>query len=233
MSMQYLGEEFDVHTGGVDHIPVHHNNEIAQSEAATGKILARYWLHNNHLTIGEDKMAKSGENFITLSRLIEKGISPLAYRYFLLTARYSTRMDYSEEAINGAQNAYDKLIKLVSSIAEIGTINLDAKAAVQTALNNDLDTPKALAIIWEYIKSGDSPENVKATLLDFDTVLGLGLNSIEEVELPEEIKTLVTEREQARNNKDFTKSDELRNQIIAAGFEVEDTAEGQKITKNY
>ena len=177
MAMKYLGDNFDIHTGGIDHIPVHHNNEIAQSEAATGKLLANYWMHNNHITIGEDKMAKSGDNFLTLKNLKEKGINPLAYRYWLLQSRYSTRMDFSLEAINAAQTAFERLISFIQNINLPGNINIEYKNKFTQAINDDLDTPKALAIIWEILKDTSlSPEDKKSTILDFDNELGLEID---------------------------------------------------------
>ncbi len=233
MSMKYLGEQFDIHTGGIDHIQVHHNNEIAQSEALTGKILANYWMHNNHLTIGEDKMAKSGENFLTLSVLKEKGISPLAYRYWLLQSRYSTRMNFSWEALEGAQTGLERLKNTLSKIPDGGIIDIAYKDRFIEAINDDLDTPRALVIIRTLLEFPIRDEDKKATILDFDRVLGLGLADIkkEEFETPSEIQKLLDERKTAKENKDFQKADEIREKIKSLGFEVLDTSEGQQIKK--
>ncbi|MES2059560.1 MAG: cysteine--tRNA ligase [Patescibacteria group bacterium] len=238
MAEKYLGVPFDIHTGGIDHIPVHHNNEIAQTEAATGKLLANYWLHNAHLTIGEEKMAKSGE-FLTLSVLEKEGISPLAYRYWLLTARYSTRMDYSLEAIKAAQTAYEKLVNFILSAqkttfwAKLKPKRLPSgfyREKFLEAINDDLDTPKALALVWELLKDGSLPDtDKKATLLDFDKVLGLGLADIKKLEIPEEIQNLLDERKIARNSKDWVKSDELRKEIEKLGFAVKDSDSGSEL----
>lgn len=231
MSMKYLGDQFDIHTGGVDHINVHHNNEIAQSEAATGKILAHYWLHNEHITTHAEKMAKSGD-FLTLQTLMEAGVKPLAYRYWLLSARYSTRMDYSLEAILAAQTAYIRLTNFVSGITETGQVNKDYFHRFTQAINEDLDTPKGLALVWDLIKDDSVTEaDKKATLLNFDQVLGLGLADIKEVEVPEAVLALANEREAARVNSDWALADELRTQIEELGYMVKDTAGGQKIFK--
>lgn len=235
MAMKYLGNTFDIHTGGIDHIPVHHNNEIAQSEAATGKLLANYWMHNNFVSIGEDKMAKSGDNFLTLNSLIEKGINPLAYRYWLLQSRYSTRMDFSIDAIKAAQTAYERLVQNVENVLDVGTVNKKYKTKFIEAINDDLDTPKALAIVWEILKDDFlSKEDKKATLIDFDKVLGLGLSSVKKVliEVPEEIQKLLDERKIAKENRDFALADQIRKTIENKGFSIKDTKDGlQELTK--
>ena len=235
MSMKYLGDTFDIHTGGIDHIPVHHNNEIAQSEAATGKLLANYWMHNNHITIGENKMAKSGENFLTLNNLIEKGISPLAYRYWLLQSRYSTRMDFSLEAIKAAQTAFERLVMNIKNINGIGKINSKYKNKFLKAINDDLDTPKALAIAWEILKDSSlSNEDKKATILDFDKVFGLRLLEAKKIEIkiPSDIQELLDERKLAKENKDWIKADEIRKNIENKGFSIKDLKGGlQELTK--
>lgn len=226
MIEKYLGTPIDIHTGGIDHIPVHHNNEIAQTECATGHALANFWMHNAHITIGEDKMAKSGDNFLTLKKLSDNGIHPLAYRYWLLTARYSTRVDYSLDAIKSAQIAYEKLQTHFNRLGdEPGSINDCYRTRFTEAMNNDLDTPKALAIVWELIKDADvNNVDKKATLKDFDRVLGLMLGSVEKeiVKIPEEIQKLMDERKTARENEDWVKADELRAEIQNAGFEIKD-----------
>ena len=237
MSMKYLGVSFDIHTGGIDLIPVHHNNEIAQSESYTGKQFVRYWLHNAFITIGDDeKMAKSGENFITLHTLGENGIHSLAYRYWLLTARYSTRMDYSLEAISAAQVAYERLHECFRKLGdEIGVINSSYQKKFLEAINDDLDTPKALALVWELVKDVKiSDEDKKATFLDFDRVLGLMLGHVtkEKVMVTGEVQKLLDLRQKARVIKDWTKADEFRKEIEKHGFAVKDGNDGtQTLTK--
>ena len=178
MSRELLGQPFDIHTGGVDHIPVHHNNEIAQSEAAYDAPLANFWLHNEFVTVAEGKMAKSEDNFITLKTLTEKGFSPLSYRYFLLMAHYRTPVNFSWEALEAAQNAYEKLKKFVSTGGSSGSVDEAYKAKFKEKLENDLNTAQALAIVWTMVKDKEvTIENKIATILDFDRVLGLGLGA--------------------------------------------------------
>jgi cysteinyl-tRNA synthetase len=230
--MNYLGETFDIHTGGVDHIPVHHNNEIAQSESATGKLYVKYWLHNAFVNIEGGKMAKSEGNFLRLQTLKDKGISPLSYRYWLLTARYNSPITFSWEGLEGAQNTYTKLVNRIKDISEIGSPEKSAVEKFAAFMNDDLDTPQAIALIWEVL--GDpalSDGDKKATILTFNATLGLGLEKIENIEIPENVTKLADEREQARKHKDFKKSDELRAEIEALGFIVKDTDTGPKISK--
>ena len=234
MSRKLLGKTFDVHTGGIDHIPVHHNNEIAQSVCANHAPFVHYWMHNAWLTIGEDKMSKSGDNFIRLETLAEHGINPLAYRYLLLTARYSSPLQFSWEALEGAQTAWKKLRTFVTGTETqpTSTKNTQYINEFTAYINDDLDTPKAIALIWEMMKDNSLEESEKKEmLLQFDRVLGLQLDHIEIFDVPENIQKLVTERDTARKEKDFAKSDALRIEIEQAGFEVTDTPEGTKVTK--
>ncbi len=176
MSRELLGQPFDIHTGGVDHIPVHHNNEIAQSEAAYGTKLANVWMHNEFVKLSDSKMAKSEGNTITLRTLTEKGFSPLAYRYFLLMAHYRTPVTFTWEALEAANNAFEKLKRFVGPLSTVGEVDLAYKAKFTEKIENDLNTPQALAVLWTLVKDKEvSVENKLATLLDFDKVLGLGL----------------------------------------------------------
>jgi cysteinyl-tRNA synthetase len=236
MSMKLLGETFDIHTGGTDHIPIHHNDEIAQSESATGKPLAHFWLHSAFVTIEGDKMAKSAGNFIRLQTITDKGFSPLSYRYFLLSAKYRTPLTFSWEALEASQNAYLKLLNHFLNLGEKGTASSRYKELFEKYMEDDLNTPKAVALIWELLKDTEvSSADKKATLLQFDKVLGFDLlrqseqfsKKLEDVPIP--VKNLAAEREQARQNRDFKRSDELRREINKLGFAVEDTPEGQKI----
>src|SRR3989344_5789285 len=234
MSIKYLGPEFDIHTGGIDHIPVHHNNEIAQSVCA-GYPYAHYWMHNAFLTTESEKMAKSGENFITLQTLKEKNIDPLAYRYLLLTAQYSSPLQFSWEALEGAQTALKKLRELMSRMP-LDTDESDLKITEEykkkfnECVNSDLDTPKALALIWEIAKGTLSQKEKRDLILEFDKVLGLRLDKIETFEIPENIELLIKNRDKARADEDFTKSDEIRKEIEVLGYEVKDTPEGTVVT---
>ena len=227
MSTKYLGEHFDIHTGGIDHIPVHHTNEIAQSVCATGQKFVNYWLHNDWLVIGQGvKMAKSGQNFIRLEDLINEDYRPLAYRYLLLGASYRSKLEFSKESLTAAQTALDKLhdsfLELPASPDKSG---LKYEKKFLQAINDDLNTPQALAVVWNYIKSSKAD---KKTLLKFDKVLGLGLDKIKKkkVAIPANIKKLVQDREQARQAKNWKKADQLRNKIEKAGYLVEDTPRG-------
>lgn len=176
MSEKLLGQPFDIHTGGVDHIPVHHNNEIAQSEAAYDRPLANFWLHNEFINVSGGKMAKSEDNFITLKSLEEKGFSPLAYRYFLLMAHYRTPVTFSWEALEAAQNAFNKIKKQVASLPDGGQVNEEYQKQFVDKIENDLNTPQALALLWTMMKDKDlSPEDKKATAQNFCKVYGLGL----------------------------------------------------------
>ncbi|MFA6158078.1 MAG: cysteine--tRNA ligase [Candidatus Paceibacterota bacterium] len=234
MSMRYLGETFDIHTGGIDLIPIHHNNEIAQSEHATGHTFARYWLHNAFVNVGEAKMAKSTGNYIALKTLTEKGYSPLDYRYLLLGARYSTPVNFSWEALEAAQNANRKLIAALQSYPDGGTVQEGVWNQALGFVADDLDTPKVLALVWDTLKNTDiAPADKKATALKIDSLLGLIKEEsvIEDTMIPIDIIMLQKRRDMARANKDWKVSDELRDEMARKGYEVKDTAEGQKIRK--
>ncbi|MDE1974901.1 MAG: cysteine--tRNA ligase [Patescibacteria group bacterium] len=235
MSRKYLGQPFDIHTGGIDHIPVHHNNEIAQSEAAYGVPLARYWIHNAFLTMNRSKMAKSAGGFVTLKTLVTNDLSPLAYRYWLLTGHYRSPMDFSYEAIKAAQNAYKRLQEAMAGYPEGGKVDAGFVGRFKALINDDLDTPKALALAWELIKdAGVDDADKRATLLDFDRVFGLKLGSLpcptDEV-IPDNVRALADEREQARQAKDWKKADKLRGEIERLGYELRDAAGGAAIKK--
>ncbi len=239
MAMKYLGEQFDLHCGGIDHISVHHTNEIAQSEAAIGKKpWVKYWLHNEFLVLGQnEKMAKSGENFITLSTLVEKGYSPLDYRYFCLGTHYRHPLMFSYEALDGAKVARRRLVEKVLEFKKdkSKSSSVKQKAFVlrfTEAINDDLNTPQALAVVWDVVKDEVlSGKDKYSLLLKFDTVLGLGLKSIKEEKIPVAVVKLAEERLRARQNKEWKKSDELREKISGLGYVVGDTKEGFEIKK--
>ncbi len=234
MGIKFLGEQFDIHTGGIDHIPVHHTNEIAQSECATGKSpFVKYWLHHEHLDMAGEKMAKSGDNFLRLKLLEEKNINPLAYRFWLLMGNYRTKMNFNYEALEGAQTALKRLFRAYIDLGnDLGTADSDYQNKFKEYIADDLDTPKALTLIWDILKDEKvSNADKKATLLDFDKVLGLGLDKLKEDNISDEVTAIAEERELARKNKDFQKSDELRVQINILGYEIKDIPEGYKIFK--
>lgn len=225
MSMKYLGDQFDIHTGGHDLASVHHNNEIAQSECSTGHApFVKYWLHNEFVNMGADKMAKSGNNSVTLETLREKNIDPIALRYLYLQSHYRSQVSFSWDALEAAQTALKKLKGVVSKFTDCGTVNEHYKTLFHEMVNDDLNTASGLATVWELLKNADiSDADKRATILDFDRVLGLKLDEkIEEKEIPAEVQKLMNERITARTNKDWATSDRLRDEIKALGFEVQD-----------
>ncbi|MFA6898388.1 MAG: cysteine--tRNA ligase, partial [Candidatus Paceibacterota bacterium] len=186
MSEKYLGQPFDIHTGGIDHIPVHHNNEIAQSEAANDKPLANFWLHSAFLTLAAgEKMAKSEDNFLTIDSLLKLRTSPLAYRYLLLTTHYRSPLNFSVPVVTASEVALGRLRNFVSGIKSAGKIEPNYQKQFNEFISDDLDLPKALALAWELVKDDKiSAPDKKATLLDFDRVFGLTLDRVETFEIP-------------------------------------------------
>jgi cysteinyl-tRNA synthetase len=233
MSVKYLGQPFDIHTGGIDHVPVHHSNEIAQSEAAFGKPLAHYWVHAEFLLINEGRMGKSEGNFLTLSSITEKDISPLAFRYLILGSHYRSKLNFTWEGLQGAQNALKKLYQDISIYESPRDGLPEYEEAFLEAVNDDLNTAKALAVIWDMIKSGAHSGNKLASLIKFDQVLGLNIKQNWEAGhiVPNSIKKMAQERDEARAAKDFAKSDKIRLEIEAAGYLVEDATGGTRLKK--
>jgi cysteinyl-tRNA synthetase len=230
MSMKYLGETFDIHTGGEEHIPVHHTNEIAQSEAATGKKFVNYWLHMRWLLFKGEKISKSTGGLYTLSELEKQGFNPLAFRYFCLTAHYRTQLDFSIENLKNAQNSYERLKNIISELKDDKKENEKYLKEFEKAMDDDLNTGKALQVLWEMLRD-EKAEGKYQTIKRMDKVFGLKLLEKEKLEVPSEIKKLVNEREKARENKEWKKSDELRQKIKKLGWWVDDTSEGPKIKK--
>jgi cysteinyl-tRNA synthetase len=238
MSMKYLGRHFDVHTGGIDHIPVHHTNERAQSECATGEKFVNYWLHTAFLTVDGEKMSKSLGNIYRLADLSEKGFDPLAYRFWLLSGSYRKTLNFTFEALSAAQNGFDRLIAHLRELKNLGgesrEIKADWREKFLAAINDDLNTPQGLAVIWDLLRDNSvSPAEKLATIISFDQILGLDLkNKIEqELVVPEIVSQLAAEREAARQAKNYSRSDELRQEINRLGYQVDDTDEGPKIRK--
>lgn len=239
MCVSNLGETIDIHTGGSDLVFPHHTNEIAQSEAVTGKQFVNYWVHGGFITVDGKKMSKSLGNIFTLEDLVAKGVDPLAYRYFVLTAHYTTLLNFTWDAVLGSQTALRRLRDVVSKTvfdttagAELDSKSQEYKRKFVGYVSDDLDTPKALALVWEIVKDSEiSDENKRSLILDFDRVLGLQLDKKEIVEIPEEVQKLIKERDQAREQKDFARSDELRSEIEQFGFDVMDTPEGTEVSK--
>lgn len=233
MSMDIFGESFDLHTGGVDNIFPHHENEIAQSECASGKQFVKYWMHNEHLMVDGKKMAKSAGNFYTLRDLVDKGIDPIAFRYWLYTGHYRTKVNFTIDGVLGAGIALKKLYEIYSSLGEdIGNIDDKYKKKLEESMDDDLNTPQAIATLWELAKDVTVlNKDKKATMLNFDQVFGFGFANLVKEEIPGEVSQLAGEREFARHDKDWVKSDELRDKIRDLGYEVKDTDTGPKISK--
>lgn len=249
MATKALGSTIDVHTGGIDLLFPHHTNEIAQSEAATGKPFVKYWVHGAFMNVNDEKMAKSKGNFLKLKDLEEAGISPLAFRYWLLTSHYRSQVNFSLEAVEGAQNAFIRLVESFIDLSLTTHIHddhhhhhaaasepVDYKAEFKKAVTDDFNMPEAVALVWKLIKDAAlEPKEKSELLLDFDKVLGLGLQGILDMakqaqdETPTEITALAGAREEARNAKEWEKADALRKEIEARGYVVKDTEEGPQI----
>ncbi|TSC94557.1 MAG: cysteinyl-tRNA synthetase [Parcubacteria group bacterium Athens1014_10] len=243
MSMKYLGSSFDIHTGGEDNIFPHHECEIAQSEAATGKKFVNFWLHARFLTIENQKMSKSLKNFYRLEDIEKKGFAPMALRYLFLTSHYSSKMNFTWQGLEASQNVLNKLYEAMADYKKAKRICFESEKKFPRAkimenkffeaVNDDLNTPKALGIVWNLIKS-DCPDSIKKScLLKFDKILGLGLDKIKprKIKISAPIKKLLQEREKARKEKNWQKSDEIRNNLKENGYLVEDSLQGQKISK--
>ena len=278
MAQKYLGETLDIHCGGIDLIPIHHTNEIAQAEAVTGKPFVRFWLHGEFVVINpyvgtvvmcascgekntvEDqdlkkeggfekkcgkcgkaitadiKMSKSDDNFTTLLTVKEKKFNPLAFRYLTFTAHYRMKLNFSWKALQAAQNALDNVYSLVANLGEPKVGCAEFEERFQEALNDDLNMPKALAILWELLKSDYPPEAKKASILKFDEILGLDLKNAKSViipddQIPNDIKENVNEREEAREKKDWKKADEIRAVSAVKGYDIIDTENGSVVQR--
>lgn len=232
MSAKYLGDFFDIHCGGEDHIPIHHTNEIAQTEAARGTRLANFWMHGYFLQLEKSKMSKSSGEFLTIDVLEEKGFSAMDYRYLCLTAHYRTQMSFSWDALEGAKTALGRLYEASWRWGEAGEPDQEYLTRFMDCANDDLNMPRALAVLWELVKS-DLPDAIKkATVLSWDDLMGLDIAAWEPeiVEIPEEVHQLVADRESARKNKDWALADELRDKALGLGFAIEDTRDGAKVS---
>jgi cysteinyl-tRNA synthetase len=231
MSVKYLGAFFDIHCGGEDHVSVHHTNEIAQAEACYGTRLANFWLHGHFLQVGAAKMAKSAGEFLRLQTLIDRGYDPLAYRYFCLNAHYRSGLNFTWESLDGAVAALNRLRTDVHQLGPAGEPDREYMDKFRDEINDDLNMPRALAVVWSVVRSDLPDPAKKATILDFDRVLGLGLAGWlpTEEEIPDEVMALVQQRQQARADKRWAEADALREQIEQAGYRIEDTPEGPRV----
>ena len=228
-----FGPTIDIHMGGIEHVPVHHTNEIAQSEAVTGKQFVKYWIHNEHLTVDGGKMSKSDGTAYSVSDVVAKGHDPLVLRYFFLGAHYRSKQNFTWEALKAAQSAFENIAAAVASWQEsgLGAVSAEFKDKFIAAFAEDFNVPAALAIIFELIKSELPAEDKLATILDFDQVLGLGLSEIRQQEIPDDIKALADKRQAARLAKDWAESDRLRDELAGRGWKIKDLQEGYRLEK--
>lgn len=231
-----LGQPIDIHTGGMDHIPVHHTNEIAQSECAFGRPLARFWIHEAFLTLSGEKISKSLGNDVYLSDIVERGFNPLALRYLFLQAHYRTPLSFSWESLEAANDALTRLTRIARVIAEEAkgkSTPTDTGRRMIAILRDDLATPAALALLWDSVRDEDLERSEQLAIIEAaDKVLGLGLLApTESVDIPEHVRAIVEERERARQERDFDRSDALRIHIENSGYHVEDRPEGPVVTR--
>ncbi len=238
MAMKYLGNTLDIHAGAVDLIFPHHENEIAQSEAATGKKFVNYWAEGEHLSVDGQKMAKSLNNFYTLRDLENKKFNPLAFRYLVLNSHYRSKLNFTWKSLGAAENALDNLYGFTQTsndkrqTTNNGEQIKNYKNKFLTAINDDLNTPKAISLVWRIIKDKQlSSGDKKQLLLKFDEVLGLGLNKIKTLKIPIKIQQLAIQREKLRTNKQFIQADTLRKKIERLGYKIEDTPQGPKVLR--
>ena len=241
ISEKFLGKHFDIHTGGVDHIPIHHENEIAQSKGANGIIPANYWMHCEFLLVDGGKMSKSLGNVYTLKELKEKGIEPLAYKLFCFSSHYRNKLNFTFDGVKASQVSLNRLrdgyLKHKNGNANIEENKINEyEQKFHEAINDDLNMPLALSVVWEVIRETDKSKEYAKLIEKFDTVLGLYLKNSEkyikiDLEIPENVKELLEERKKARQEKNWAKSDEIRDKIKELGYAVKDTANGMEIEK--
>ncbi|AVR98910.1 cysteine--tRNA ligase [Pseudoduganella armeniaca] len=236
MSAKYLEPWFDIHCGGEDHIAIHHTNEIAQNQACHGTRLANFWMHGHFLQLDAAKMSKSSGDFLRLQTLLDKGIDPLAYRYLCLTAHYRSPLNFTWEALQAAQSALMRLRTTYASWPAGGRPDQSFMERFRAEVNNDLNLPRALATVWELLKSDLAPAVKRASLDAVDSVLGFDLNRwqpahLGEASIPDEVKALVEQRRQCRAAKDWKQSDALRAAIAELGYQVEDRADGMTVRR--
>ncbi len=228
MSSKYLGQPFDIHTGGVDLIFPHHENEIAQSEASCGKKFANYWMHNEWMMVDGKKMSKSLGNYYTV-RDIEKDFDVLALRYFYLTGQYRTQLNFTIDNLKNAENSLHRLRRVVSELKDDKKVNEKFLKKFEKAMDDDLDTVKGLQVLWGLVRS--NVEGRVGAVRKIDSVFGLELFKREKVDVPDDVMKMVEEREKSRQEKDWAKADSLRAEIRKKGYKIDDTDEGAKINK--
>ena len=239
MGQKYLGEQFDIHTGGIDLIPTHHENEIAQSKGACGKVPANFWMHGEYLLIDGGKMSKSLGNVYLIKDFIERGYDPIVYKLFSYSCHYRNKLNFTWEGIEGAAKSLERL-KQGYKANLAGTDDVEEKEvqgfeeAFHKAINDDLNMPSAMSVVWEVVRFDKKSPKLAELLLKFDTILGLKIDEEtkkEQEEIPQEILDLVEERKQARANKDWAKSDELRDLIQSKGYEIKDSKNGTEVKR--
>ena len=238
MGQKYLGEQFDIHTGGIDLIPTHHENELAQSKGACGKIPAKYWIHGEYLLINGGKMSKSLNNVYLLKDITQKGYDPLTYRLFTYSSSYRTKLNFTWEGIEASQKALEKLRAGYQKHLEGNEDILDEEISkyeenFHKAINDDLNMPLAMSVVWDVVKNPKKSKKLAKLLDKFDTVLALSLDkkSENQEKIPEEVLKLAEERLKARQEKNWAESDRLRNEILALGYSIKDSKEGYELSR--
>ena len=236
MSTKYLGEEFDIHTGGIDLIPTHHENEIAQNKGACGKIPAHYWMHGEDLLINGGKMSKSLGNVYLLDDIVKRGYDPLVYRLFNFSCHYKGKLNFTWEGIEAASTALTRLRdgyqKHLTGNADVpDEVIAEIENKFHQAINDDLNMPLAMSAVWEAVKYQDKSPKIAKLLEMFDTVLGLKITEKRKEEIPEEILDLVEQRKIARQDKNWAESDRIRDLITEKGYRVKDTKDGVEVSK--
>ena len=231
MSIKYLGEQFDIHTGGEDHIPVHHTNEIAQSEGATGKRpWVKFWMHVSFLQFNSKKMSKSSGGILKIQDLIDKGFSPMHLRYFYLSGHYRKPLNFTIENIESSKQSYERLKNILENLQDDKKLNEKYWKEFQNSMNDDLNTPNALQILWKLVRD-ENADGKFQTIKKFDEIFGLKLFEKEKLKISANVLKLAKERELARKNKDWKKSDEIREKIKNLGFKINDTEKGSEFEK--
>lgn len=239
MGQKYLGDQFDIHTGGIDLIPTHHENEIAQSKGKCGKIPANYWMHGEYLLIDGGKMSKSLGNVYLIKDIIERGYDPLVYRLFSYSCHYKNKLNFTWDGMEAASKSLERLkngyqLHLAGKDEVEDKIVKEFEERFRQAINDDLNMPIAMGVVWEVVRQESKSPKLAKLLLKFDSVLGLkideSLNKPQE-DIPQEILDLVEQRKQARSNKDWAKSDELRDLVQSKGYEIKDTKDGMEIKR--
>ena len=239
MGQKYLGEQFDIHTGGIDLIPTHHENEIAQSKGACGKIPANYWMHGEYLLIDGGKMSKSLGNVYLVKDFVKRGYDPIVYKLFSYSCHYRNKLNFTWEGIEAASKSLERLKKgYIVHLNGKDEVDEDVineyEERFHKAINDDLNMPAAMGVVWEVVRQDKKSDKFAKLLLKFDTVLGLKIDeecNKPKEELPEEILKLIEERKKARENKEWNKSDELRGIIKEKGYEIKDTKDGMEVKK--